>query len=335
MKENPDCIPDARFVPEAVDFASSKHIDWLIKHLEGKPRPLIIADALSDILTVQGLKEDKSEDVTKVYKGVWRVVDALDASFGMLHHQGWVERRERGSSAIRDNSDILVKINKFDPVSGVVELEHLKRRSGAGPMLKAFYLDARLISVDGYADQIPIITGPKADEEVPESATVNKKAGKEARQEQLDELMWITALSLSRPPERLIQYTAWFELTKAKRESGKLGTETFDKAVKRLVESEQVRKVGDFYQVVVEGAEDAGVTSGPGSSAFTSTSTSTSGSPHYRGREVPEVEVRTSGSTSGSSEVTSTGSGKGKNSVVPDKADAALEILLNKKPPPP
>jgi hypothetical protein len=170
MEENPDCIPDARFVPEAVDFANPRHIDWLIKHLEGKPRPLIMADALSDILTVQGLKEDKSEDVTKVYKGIWRVVNALDASFGVLHHQGWVERRERGSSAIRDNSDILVKINKFDPASGVVELEHLKRRSGAGPMLKAFYLDAKLISVDGYQDQIPIVTGPKADEEVPEKS---------------------------------------------------------------------------------------------------------------------------------------------------------------------
>jgi hypothetical protein len=165
MKENPDCVPDARFVPEAVDFANPKHINWLIKHLEGKPRPLIMADALSDILTVQGLKEDKSEDVTKVYKGIWYVVNALNASFGVLHHQGWVERRERGSSAIRDNSDILVKINKIDPVSGMVELEHLKRRSGAGPMLKAFYFNARLISVDGYTDQIPIVIGVNMDRE--------------------------------------------------------------------------------------------------------------------------------------------------------------------------
>jgi hypothetical protein len=126
-----------------------------------------MTDALSDTLTVAGLDEDKSKDITRVYKGIWRVVDALDASFGVLHHSGWDEKRERGSSAIRDNSDIVVKIVKFDPVAGVVQLQHLKRRSGAGPKLDAFYLDAKLIEVDGYAQPIPIVTGPKTDNDIP------------------------------------------------------------------------------------------------------------------------------------------------------------------------
>jgi len=34
----------------------------------------------------------------------------------------------------------------------------------------------------------------------------------------------LTALNLSRPPDRLVQHTAWFELTKANR-GGKLGTD--------------------------------------------------------------------------------------------------------------
>jgi hypothetical protein len=163
MKHNPGRTPDARYIDQAVDFASQTETTKLIKHLQGQPRPLIMADALSDVLAIQGLDEDKSKEVTRVYKGIRRVVDALDASFGMLHHQGWTEKRERGSTAIRDNSDILVRIKKFDPLNGMLELEHLKRRSGAGPLLKAFYLNAKLITVDGYKDQIPIVTGPKSD----------------------------------------------------------------------------------------------------------------------------------------------------------------------------
>src|SRR5262249_189800 len=93
----------------------------------------------------------------------------------------------------------------------------------------------------------------------------NKKGGKEARQEDLDELIWITALSLRREPENLVQYVAWFELTKAHR-GGKLGNTTFSDAVKRLVANGAVRKVGDFYQVVLGPGPEAGDGPAPGPS---------------------------------------------------------------------
>jgi hypothetical protein len=185
MKHNPGRSPDARYIDQAVDFASTTETNKLIKHLQGQPRPLIMADALSDVLAIQGLDEDKSQQVIKVYKGVRRVVDALNASFGVLHHQGWTGKRERGSTAIRDNSDVLVTIKKFDPVAGIVELEHLKRRSGAGPKLKAFYLNAKLITVDGYKDQIPIVTGPRLEGVVSGQPTAaGKAAGKPDNKEE-------------------------------------------------------------------------------------------------------------------------------------------------------
>jgi hypothetical protein len=164
-----------------------------------------------------------------------------------------------------------------------------------------------------------------------------KKAGKETRQEDLDELLWITALNLSRPPERLIQYTAWFELTKAKR-GGKLGTGTFSEAVKRLLETGQMRKAGDFYQVVLDGEGEASSgPSGPASAAtFTATSTSRTSAP--RGGKYRKSEVATSGSTSEVPEVNSTLNGDGKDSVVPDAAkqesdvaDDAVQQLLKEK----
>ena len=152
-----------------------------------------MADALSDVLAIRGLDEDKSKEVTRVYKGVRRVVDALDASFGVLHHQGWTERRERGSSAIRDNSEIVVRIKKFDPAAGLVELEHLKRRSGAGPKLKAFYLSAKLITVDGYRDQIPIVTGP-IDAAAQTAASTAKKDEEDARKAEQNLILMVAVL---------------------------------------------------------------------------------------------------------------------------------------------
>jgi hypothetical protein len=162
------------------------------------------------------------------------------------------------------------------------------------------------------------------------------KTGKEQRADELDELMWITALNLSRSPERLIQYTAWFELTKANR-GGKLGTGTFSDAVKRLCDTGQVRKVGDLYQVVLGAdAEEAEATSGPSGPTSAATFTSRTSAP--RGREVPEVEVTHFRSTSEVPEVNSTLNGNGKDSVVSDAAkqesdaaeDAVQQLLKGK-----
>jgi hypothetical protein len=162
VAHNPNRHPDARFMEEAVDFSNKTEVNKLIKHLDGTTRPLIVADALADILG--DLNEDKSQDINRVYRNVWRVVHAHDASFGLLHHSGWEEKRERGSTAIRAKSDILVQIVSFDPEKGLVELKHHKLRGGAP--LKQFYLSVKLVPVGGYPQPIPIVTGPKSELEV-------------------------------------------------------------------------------------------------------------------------------------------------------------------------
>ena len=78
----------------------------------------------------------------------------------MLHHSGWDENRERGSTAIRAKSDILAQIVSFDPENGEVELKHHKLRGGAP--LKQFFLSVKLVPVGGYPQPIPIVTGPKS-----------------------------------------------------------------------------------------------------------------------------------------------------------------------------
>jgi AAA domain len=155
---NPDRHPDARFMDEAVDFSDDEEVDKPIKHLEGLGvvQPLIIADALADILG--DLSEDKAHDINQIYRNIWKVVNRFDACFVVLHHSGWEEKRERGSTAIRAKSDILILIVNFDVEAGRVELKH--RRLRGGKPLDQFFLSAKLIPVPGYDQPVPIVTGP-------------------------------------------------------------------------------------------------------------------------------------------------------------------------------
>ena len=75
----------------------------------------------------------------------------------VLHHQGWTNGRERGSTATRAKSDIMPRIVAFKPEDGYVELAHLKRRGG--PKLEKFGYELKLIPVAGCEQLVPIVTG--------------------------------------------------------------------------------------------------------------------------------------------------------------------------------
>jgi AAA domain len=157
-KHNPDRHPDAHYMEEPTDFSDDREVEKLAVLVEerGIVRPVFVADALADILG--DLNEDKAHDINQVYRNVWRVVKRFDAAFVVLHHSGWDEKRERGSTAIRAKSNILIQIVRFDPEAGHVELKHNKLRGGK--RLEQFFLRVKLIPVEGYKEPIPIVTGP-------------------------------------------------------------------------------------------------------------------------------------------------------------------------------
>jgi hypothetical protein len=161
IKEHPNCeVPKGCFLEEPIDLSSDSETDKLEKLLEGMPPSLIVTDALADM--IGELSEDKSKDINQVYRNIWRVVRKNNGSFFVPHHTGWNSDRERGSTAIRAKSDIVAQIVTFDPVAGLIELKHNKRRGGA--KLKKFIYEAKLIQVDGYPQPIPIVTGIKKTE---------------------------------------------------------------------------------------------------------------------------------------------------------------------------
>jgi hypothetical protein len=172
----------------------------------------------------------------------------------------------------------------------------------------------------------------------PAEGTGAKKTDKELRQEELDELIWLTALQLRNGPDQLVEYNAWFQLTKAHR-GGKLGTTTFSDAVKRLIAQGTIRKVGKFYQVVLDGRGDGSPEQDEGGRGPTPVTPAPDSRSPIRGAGVPGVGSATPRSTPGAPGVNSTGNGNGKVSVVPDAAanqaadaaqDAVQQLLKGK-----
>jgi hypothetical protein len=154
---HPGCgEPAGGFYEEPIDLSSWLETDKLIKMLDGLPPALIVTDALADMIGI--LNEDSSKDINQVYRNVWRVVQMRSASFLIPHHSGWEGKRERGSTAIRAKSDIVVKIKSFDPGAGMMNLEHLKRRGGAKQ--KDFHLETKLIPIVECSEPVPVIMGP-------------------------------------------------------------------------------------------------------------------------------------------------------------------------------
>ena len=160
MKHHPNCqVPEGCWMEEPIDLSSNTETDKFISLLKEMPPALIVTDALADM--IGDLNEDKSQDMNRVYRNVWRVVRMNNGCFLIPHHAGWNKERERGSSAIRAKSDIVVQIVEFDVKGGTIELTHNKRRGGA--KLKQFIFDVKLIPVTGYPQPIPIVTGAKTD----------------------------------------------------------------------------------------------------------------------------------------------------------------------------
>jgi hypothetical protein len=156
VNAHPGCpVPEGRFLIEPIDFASASETTKLKKLVEDMEPPVVVTDALADMLG--GTDESKNKDMQVIYKNMWQVVFANSASLIVPHHSGWDNNRERGATTIRAKSDIVVQIVNYDPVGGFIELKHHKRRGGAKRL--KFTLGVQLVQVEGCPEKVPIVTG--------------------------------------------------------------------------------------------------------------------------------------------------------------------------------
>jgi AAA domain len=157
MQLHPGCgTPPGCFCDEPIDFSQDwKMKEFVEKVLVGLPPMLIVADALCDVMG--NLKENEAKDIHLIYENFRKVRNANGNAVLVLHHSGWEKDRERGSSALRPENDILVHVKSFDAVKGEVKLMHNKRRGGV--KLDEFTYEVKLTLVVGCEQPVPVVTG--------------------------------------------------------------------------------------------------------------------------------------------------------------------------------
>ena len=156
-----DCTrePEGVFFEDGLDFFDGDHTGKMIAMLEGKPPPLIVTDALADV--VGTADENYTKDMVKAFKNFWLLIKATKASLLIPHHSGHERQRERGSIVIRAKSDILIQVIEFDAKTGFMKVEHLKRRGGPKQINT---LEVKLVAVPGYKELVPVVTGKELTE---------------------------------------------------------------------------------------------------------------------------------------------------------------------------
>ena len=112
---NPRCTADRMLysVEEGLDLMDGAQVDEIIEELASDPTKkwkLIIFDTQADHMPSGD--EDRSKDFTVIKKAVQRIAQATGAAVGLIHHTGWNDSRERGSSRRRQALDVVMQINE-------------------------------------------------------------------------------------------------------------------------------------------------------------------------------------------------------------------------------
>jgi AAA domain len=264
----------------AVNLHRQEEVEAAAKAIKAqgiKPR-IVIFDTLFHSSIGADLKEP-DEMLAILDRARWLMAEVGARTGIIVHHTPKDGKTMFGTQALLASVDWVWRSDAIDTTSATLTCERMKSARAFASIKLTFHSMKLRMAPNSWGDEW--VEQLVLDLNVQPAPEASKKA---EGQEELDELMWVTALNLSRPPERLIQYTAWFELTKAKR-GGKLGNDTFSKAVKRLCDSEAVRKVGDFYQVVLDGAGSADGTPETGVGSAPPAPTPAPPAPPLRGEE--------------------------------------------------
>lgn len=103
-------------IEEQLDLMDAKIVDALLDDLEAyrlanvgaEPWAMIVFDTQADHMPSGD--EDKSRDFTVMKRSIQRIAQATGAAVGLVHHTGWDDSRERGSSRQRQALDVVIQI---------------------------------------------------------------------------------------------------------------------------------------------------------------------------------------------------------------------------------
>jgi len=133
---NPGATDDRMLfsVEEGLDLMDQQEVDQIIDELLefADDWKLIAFDTQADHMPSGD--EDKAKDFTVIKKALQQIAHATGAAVGVVHHTGWDDSRERGSSRQRQALDVVMQIKdqritnvkqkfglKFEPIMFAVE----------------------------------------------------------------------------------------------------------------------------------------------------------------------------------------------------------------------
>jgi hypothetical protein len=136
MSGHPGCRDDRILysIEEGLDLMDRQQVDQIIEDLLvfANDWKLIIFDTQADHMP--NGDEDKAKDFTAVKKALQRIAHATGAAVGVVHHTGWDDSRERGSSRQRQALDVVMQVKdqritnvkqkfgpRFEPIMFAVE----------------------------------------------------------------------------------------------------------------------------------------------------------------------------------------------------------------------
>jgi AAA domain len=294
-----------------------------------------------------GGANETTEDFNKLFANI----DALyqehwpDLTLIIVHHTRKGDLTYRGPQVLAGDCDNIIYIERLNnQLKANVTCEFSRNSAEFSPF--SFTLTTK---------QVPTKKGPKpfpvvnALSKVETTVSKNSESNKARRERELDALAHKILASRYQGPESWTESVSWFELTKTQRGELGLGTTTFSNCMKRLLAKQKIRMwktaKNTFYQAVLEQhaqspRQPANLKSSSKSKPITpeapitpsiTPSTPSTPGPFTKGPgvqelgAVPESAPRSSG-------VISSESSNGNSTVVRDKAQIALEHLLNKRP---
>lgn len=134
------------FYTDAFNLMDAGALATLADHLKTAIAPaLIVVDTLA--MSMIGADENSSRDMGQALSGCRKLIDALNASVMLVHHSGKASAWERGSSALRGNADVMLRLSAADDV---VLIECTKSKDFDAPL-------PRYVQLQAHADSLVVV----------------------------------------------------------------------------------------------------------------------------------------------------------------------------------
>jgi hypothetical protein len=120
----------ARFLFREVNFLDESDVEGFLSFLRTLPEPpvLLVIDTLAWAMV--GGNENDAKDIMQVLEGARRIRDEFGTTVLLLHHTGKTGELERGSSALRNGSDTMLKMSRDMKKGKLIKLVVDKQKDG-------------------------------------------------------------------------------------------------------------------------------------------------------------------------------------------------------------